>query len=144
MSYQYVLPGEIEKRSFEILTKELGDRKLLPENEPVIKRVIHTTADFDYVDNLVFSEGAVTKAVEALKAGAGIVTDTQMALSGIHKSTLELWRDGTLFYERSGSGKACERKTDDPRVGEYGGSGQASGQMDFCDRERADRADSPA
>ena len=89
MSNQYVLPGEIEKRSFEILTKELGDRKLLPENEPVIKRVIHTTADFDYVDNLVFSEGAVTKAVEALKAGAGIVTDTQMALSGIHKSTLE-------------------------------------------------------
>lgn len=89
MSYQYVLPGEIEKRSFEILTKELGDRKLLPENEPVIKRVIHTTADFDYVDNLVFSDGAVTKAVEAFKAGAGIVTDTQMALSGIHKSTLE-------------------------------------------------------
>lgn len=89
MSYQYVLPGEIEKRSFEIITKELGDRKLLPENEPVIKRVIHTTADFDYVDNLVFSDGAVTKAVEALKAGAGIVTDTQMALSGIHKSTLE-------------------------------------------------------
>ena len=42
MSYQYVLPGEIEKRSFEILTKELGDRKLLPENEPVIKRVIQT------------------------------------------------------------------------------------------------------
>ena len=82
MSNQYVLPGEIEKRSFEILTKELGDRKLLPENEPVIKRVIHTTADFDYVDNLVFSEGA-------LKTGAGIVTDTQMALSGIHKSTLE-------------------------------------------------------
>lgn len=61
MSYQYVLPGEIEKRSFEILTKELGDRKLLPENEPVIKRVIHTTADFDYVDNLVFSDGAVNK-----------------------------------------------------------------------------------
>ena len=89
MSYQYVLPGEIEKRSFEILTKELGDRKLLPENEPVIKRVIHTTADFDYVDNLVFSDGAVTKAVEAFKAGAGIVTDTQMVLSGIHKSTLE-------------------------------------------------------
>ena len=51
--------------------------------------MIHTTADFDYVDNLVFSDGAVTKAVEAFKAGAGIVTDTQMALSGIHKSTLE-------------------------------------------------------
>ena len=100
MSYQYVLPGEIEKRSFEILTKELGDRKLLPENEPVIKRVIHTTADFDYVDNLVFSEGAVTKAVEALKAGAGIVTDTQMALSGIHKSTLESFEVARLAKER--------------------------------------------
>ena len=71
MSYQYVLPGEIEKRSFEILTKELGDRKLLPENEPVIKRVIHTTADFDYVDNLVFSDGAVTKAVLLLLFDAG-------------------------------------------------------------------------
>ena len=77
MSYQYVLPGEIEKRSFEIITKELGDRKLLPENEPVIKRVIHTTADFDYVG------------IEAIREGACIVTDTQMALSGIHKSTLE-------------------------------------------------------
>ena len=127
MSYQYVLPGEIEKRSFEILTKELGDRKLLPENEPVIKRVIHTTADFDYVDNLVFSDGAVTKAVEAFKAGAGIVTDTQMALSGIHKSTLESFGGTARCF-----------------MSEYGGSGQASGQMGFCDRECADCADSPA
>ncbi len=145
MSYQYVLPGEIEKRSFEILTKELGDRKLLPENEPVIKRVIHTTADFDYVDNLVFSDGAVTKAVEAFKAGAGIVTDTQMALSGIHKSTLESF-GGTArcFMSDPEVARLAKRKTDDPRVGEYGGSGQASGQMGFCDRECADRADSPA
>ena len=88
MSYQYVLPGEIEKRSFEILTKELGDRKLLPENEPVIKRVIHTTADFDYVENLCFSRDAVSSAKKALQNGAHIVTDTNMALSGINKRSL--------------------------------------------------------
>ena len=54
-----VLPGDIEKRSFEMITEELGDRILNPEYELVIKRVIHTTADFDYADNLMFSEHAV-------------------------------------------------------------------------------------
>ena len=48
-------PMDIEKRSFAIITELLGDRRLDPENELVIKRVIHTTADFDYVDNLAFS-----------------------------------------------------------------------------------------
>ena len=69
-----IKPMDIEKRSFEIITELLGDRKLDPENEPVIKRVIHTTADFEYADNLVFSPGAVTKGIEALKAGCHIVT----------------------------------------------------------------------
>ena len=82
-------PAEIEKRSFEIITELLGDRKLDSENELVIKRVIHTTADFDYADNLVFSEHAVRKGIEALKAGCDIVTDTQMARSGINKTVLE-------------------------------------------------------
>ncbi|MGM9654048.1 MAG: precorrin-8X methylmutase [Butyricicoccaceae bacterium] len=79
---------EIEKRSFEIITELLGDRKLDPENEPVIKRVIHTTADFEYADNLVFSPGAVAKGIEALRAGCHIVTDTSMAMSGINKTIL--------------------------------------------------------
>ena len=83
-----VKPMEIEKRSFEIITELLGDRKLDPENEPVIKRVIHTTADFEYADNLVFSPGAVTKGIEALKAGCHIVTDTSMVMSGINKTIL--------------------------------------------------------
>ena len=81
-------PMEIEKRSFEIITGILGDRVLAPENEPVIKRVIHTTADFDYADNLAFSEGAVAKGIEALRHGCHIVTDTSMAMSGINKTTL--------------------------------------------------------
>ena len=62
-------PMDIEKRSFAIITELLGDRRLDPENELVIKRVIHTTADFDYVDNLAFSDHAVQKAIAALRAG---------------------------------------------------------------------------
>ena len=83
-----IKPMDIEKRSFEIITELLGDTTLDPENEPVIKRVIHTTADFDYVQNLVFSDHAVQKGIEALKNGCDIVTDTQMAKSGINKTIL--------------------------------------------------------
>ena len=86
---EIIKPMDIEKRSFEIITELLGDRKLDSENELVIKRVIHTTADFDYADNLVFSEHAVRKGIEALKAGCDVVTDTQMARSGINKTVLE-------------------------------------------------------
>lgn len=85
---EHINPADIEKKSFEIIGSLLGDRLLDPEKEPVIKRVIHTTADFDYVDNLVFSEGAVAKGIEALKNGCDIVTDTQMARSGIKKTIL--------------------------------------------------------
>ena len=83
-----IKPMDIEKRSFEIITELLGDRRLDPENELVIKRAIHTTADFDYADNLVFSPHAVKIGIEALKGGCDIVTDTQMAKSGISKATL--------------------------------------------------------
>ena len=61
---QQVLPADIEKRSFEIITEELLSRgkadAILPENELVVKRVIHTTADFDYVDNLCISDGILS------------------------------------------------------------------------------------
>lgn len=97
---QQVLPHEIEKRSFEIIEQELMERgeldKILPENKLVVKRVIHTTADFEYVDNLCISEHAVQKGIEALKNGACIVTDTQMARSGINKTKLAQF-DGEVF-----------------------------------------------
>lgn len=85
---EQIKPADIEKRSFAIITEILGDRRLDPENEPVIKRVIHTSADFDYADNLVFSEHAVRKGIEALRGGCDIVTDTQMARAGINKTIL--------------------------------------------------------
>ncbi len=78
-------PNEIEKRSMEIIESEL-DVDIPPENLAVVKRVIHTTADFDYAKNLAFSEGAVEKALAALRDGCSIVTDTQMAKSGINKA----------------------------------------------------------
>ena len=86
---QKIAPTEIERESFRIITEELGDRPLDPEQAPVVKRVIHTTADFDYADNLYFSENVVRIAIDALKGGATVVTDTQMALAGISKRTLE-------------------------------------------------------
>ncbi len=81
-------PMEIERRSFEIIASELGDRKIDPEFDLVVKRVIHTTADFDYYDNMVFSIHAVKHMMEAIKAGCDIITDTTMALSGINKRAL--------------------------------------------------------
>lgn len=83
-----VLPMEIEKRSFEIITQELGDKKLDADKELIIKRCIHTSADFEYADSLCFSPDVVEKAMEAIKKGACIVTDTQMAKSGINKRAL--------------------------------------------------------
>ena len=64
---EHISPNQIEQRSFEIISKELGDMRLDPEQEPIIKRCIHTSADFDYAKNLVFSPNAVQYAKEALK-----------------------------------------------------------------------------
>ena len=88
MDMEYMKPAEIEKRSFEIITQELGDRQFPEEIAPVVKRVIHTTADFDYADNLMFSPHAVRQALQAIQDGAHIVTDTNMAKSGINKKIL--------------------------------------------------------
>lgn len=85
---EQVRPADIEKRSFEIITEELGDRVLLPGTEPIVKRCIHTSADFEYADNLVFSDHAVDRALDAVRRGASIVTDTQMARAGINKKRL--------------------------------------------------------
>lgn len=86
--FEYILPENIEARSFEIIEQELGDIILPKENAHIIKRVIHTTADFSYAEQLYFSPNAVSIATSALKAGVSIVTDTQMAKAGINKKAL--------------------------------------------------------
>lgn len=104
-----VKPREIETRSFEIITQELGDRKLPEDQELIIKRCIHTSADFDYADNLCFSENAVKKAMDAIKGGACIVTDTQMAKSGINKRALARY-GGEVFCFMSDEDVAAQAK----------------------------------
>ncbi len=91
MDIEYVKPNDIEKRSFEIIGKELDDMGVtLPaDRELIVKRCIHTTADFDYADTLVFSDEAVKKFADLIRTGTTIVTDTNMALSGINKRELE-------------------------------------------------------
>lgn len=88
--HHYVLPSEIEKRSFEIISEELAAREIvLPENQKkVTMRAIHTSADFDYAATLTFSQDAVEIAKNLIKNGADIVTDTNMAKAGISKKTL--------------------------------------------------------
>lgn len=83
-------PQEIERRSFALIRQELAQRGLtLPQQlRPVAERVIHTTADFDYARTLYATPGAVAAAVAALRRGAGVVTDTNMALSGVSRRTL--------------------------------------------------------
>ena len=84
---EYVKPEEIEQRSFEIIQSELA-RTLDPVLAPVIMRVIHTTADFEYADTLIFSQGVIEYAVTALQKGVPIVSDTNMVKAGVDKTRL--------------------------------------------------------
>lgn len=118
---QKVLPGEIEKRSFEIITEELGNVELDPLQAPIIKRAIHTSADFDYLENLYFSDNVVKKIQKAIRNGACIVTDTQMAKSGINKK--ELAKYGGEVY--------CFMSDEDvARIAKTNGTTRATASMD--------------
>ncbi len=84
-----VKPDEIEKMSFQIIESELNGVSLDAEKAPIIKRVIHTSADFEYANTLCFSENVVNIAIEAIRNGADVLTDTQMVKAGINKPTLK-------------------------------------------------------
>lgn len=87
---EHVLPMDIEKNSFRIIEEELAEMGIVLEGEraAIIKRAIHTSADFEYVNTLTFSKDAIESAHRAIKNGAVIVTDTNMALAGINKKAL--------------------------------------------------------
>ena len=85
---EFVKPEDIEKRSMQIITSELNGRTWPEPQFSIVKRCIHTSADFDYADNLTFSEDAANIGVQAIRAGADIVTDTKMAAAGINKKKL--------------------------------------------------------
>ncbi len=100
MTPQHHLPADIERTSLSIITAELAELGLTPppETAAVVKRVIHTTADFDYARNLHFTPGAVAAGVKALRAGTPIITDTNMALAGITKPGLARLGGTALCY----------------------------------------------
>ena len=89
MKIEHVLPGDIERRSMEIIEEELGEIVLPPQEKEIIKRVIHTSADFEYARTLRFSADAVEKGLEALRRRGTIVTDTNMALAGVSRTALD-------------------------------------------------------
>jgi precorrin-8X/cobalt-precorrin-8 methylmutase len=86
--FETVRPEDIEKRSMEIITSELRGRTWPEPRFSIIKRCIHTSADFDYADNLKFSEDAENIGIRAIRTGANIITDTKMAAAGINKNVL--------------------------------------------------------
>lgn len=112
---EHLLPEEIEKRSFEIISEELNTRGIvLPEEEAMItKRVIHTSADFDYIWTLTYSENAVSIVKRLILDGAHIVTDTNMALAGINKKALAVFGGEAHCFmaEKRVADLAKERKT---------------------------------
>ncbi|MDD2626779.1 MAG: precorrin-8X methylmutase [Candidatus Methanomethylophilus sp.] len=91
MQFQITNPKEIEKKSMETITEELNGRTWPEPEFSIIKRCIHTSADFDYADNLTFSPEAAEIGIAALKNGADIVTDTKMAAAGINKNRLGIY-----------------------------------------------------
>ncbi len=90
MTTKHTLPADIERTSMRIISQELEARGIVPDPryEAVIRRVIHTTADFDYARNLAFTEDAVAHGVDSLKHGAVLITDTNMAKAGVSKPSL--------------------------------------------------------
>ena len=101
---EHVRPADIEARSFEIIKAELDAMGISPnpEQDPVIRRAIHTSADFDYAETLFFSPGAVRTAKDLIRAGAGIVSDTNMALTGINKKRLASFGGSARCYMADG------------------------------------------
>lgn len=101
MKIENIKPDQIETRSFEIITEILGDRELDPRYEAVIKRCIHTSADFEYADSLYFTDGVIERIQSAIKGGAYIVTDTKMG-PGRHQQAEdpEVRRRSPLLHRR--------------------------------------------
>ncbi len=132
---QQVKPGDIERRSFEIIAEELSamGRVLPPDQAPVIMRAIHASADFDYAENLYFSPGALETGLQALREGASIVTDTNMAFSGLSKPALAKLGGRALCFMADQD----VATGGDPGGGLHGKGGGAERAADCGDWQRA-------
>jgi len=86
-----MLPNEIEKISFEIIDQEAGNHGFPKDQWGVVQRMIHTSADFDYIASVKFHTKAIHAGISAIRSGKSIFTDTQMAMAGIRKKTLDTY-----------------------------------------------------
>ena len=132
---EWVKPEEIETRSMQIIESEMPKGNWTPGELLVVKRCIHTSADFDYAENLYFSDHAVERAIELLKAGATIVTDTNMGMAGINKRALSALNASVR--------KRGERERGDAGGCQHGACGKAGRTGNLCGWKCADCADSP-
>ena len=100
MKIDHIKPADIENASMQIIREELEQMgKVIPQElAPVVLRVIHTTADFEYAETMTFSKDAIEKGREAIRRGARIVTDTNMALAGVNKKALAKWGGEALCF----------------------------------------------
>ncbi len=73
----------IVEQSFAIIDREVGEHNLNPQEYAIARRVIHATADFEYLKLLKFSPGAIDAGISSLKQGMPIVTDVTMVKQGI-------------------------------------------------------------
>lgn len=105
-------PMDIEKRSMQIISGELASQGIvLPEeNRAVVLRAIHASADLEYARNLTFADGAVRSGVDAFRSGRAVITDTNMALSGLHKRSLDMYRNPSVCYMADGEVASLAKK----------------------------------
>lgn len=93
-----VQPQEIEEKSFEMITEELGEHTFTPEQYPVVQRVIHASADFELGRSLIFHPRAIEAGIEAIRAGKIVVADVQMVQVGISKPRIEQFGGDVRVY----------------------------------------------
>ncbi|MDA8164611.1 MAG: precorrin-8X methylmutase [Desulfobacteraceae bacterium] len=108
-----IAPGAIEERSFEAIEREIDLSGLPGEQKPLVKRVIHTTADFDFRSSLLFHPQAVRAGVAAIRGGRSILTDVEMVKAGINKRALGRWGGEVICRIGAKSGAADKTRAEE-------------------------------
>ncbi len=129
----YTRPEEIEKRSFQIITEELKGRVFPEGTDEVVKRVIHASADFDYADNLCFSNGVIKKSADVFKKDFTVVTDTNMSLAGINKKALSsLGGKAVCFMSDKGVAEEAKKRGTTRAAASMERAAEISGELVFA------------
>ncbi len=96
-----LLPKEIEEKSFSIIEKRVPQDIFSPEEREIVKKIVHTTADFSLIQRVCFSKGVIKKALKLLKEGRNIFTDVQMVSAGISPQYLNDYKGKVICEIRN-------------------------------------------